>query len=329
MRIGGLLSLERIAQDSTNYDKGRDHVRVMEILCAYVRENAPASEAVDFPLPEWEPLKDDASEEEREAHVERRNKRFSGKYRPIAREWARSLDDPRADIALALRIIGRRGPEQRQVEARWGPEAADEATWVFDTPCPELSDPPGDAPHGIGNLEAYEKDLNAWTNKVRGYRGYRPDLRKTNLQGADLSGLVLSGAVLAGARMEGANLSKARMEGAVLSEARMEGADLSGARMEGADLFWARMEGAVLFGARLSTSLSTAASLRAAALKELDLSKTDLSQDQLDSMFGDGSVTPLPEGTTRPAHWPECKLPHDGDHAFFDKWRKWQADPDG
>ena len=41
VRIGAILSLERIAQDSTAYDKGRDHVRVMEILCAYVRENAP------------------------------------------------------------------------------------------------------------------------------------------------------------------------------------------------------------------------------------------------------------------------------------------------
>lgn len=43
VRIGAILSLERIAQDSTTYDKGRDHVRVMEILCAYIRENAPAS----------------------------------------------------------------------------------------------------------------------------------------------------------------------------------------------------------------------------------------------------------------------------------------------
>ena len=45
VRIGAILLLERIAQDSTNYDKGRDHVRVMEILCAYLRENAPASGA--------------------------------------------------------------------------------------------------------------------------------------------------------------------------------------------------------------------------------------------------------------------------------------------
>lgn len=43
VRIGAILSLERIAQDSTRYDNGRDHVRVMEILCAYVRGNAPVN----------------------------------------------------------------------------------------------------------------------------------------------------------------------------------------------------------------------------------------------------------------------------------------------
>jgi len=39
VRIGAILSLERIAQDSTRFDNGHDHVRVMEVLCAYVREN--------------------------------------------------------------------------------------------------------------------------------------------------------------------------------------------------------------------------------------------------------------------------------------------------
>jgi len=40
VRIGAILSLERIALDSTTHDNGRDHVSVMEILCAYIRENA-------------------------------------------------------------------------------------------------------------------------------------------------------------------------------------------------------------------------------------------------------------------------------------------------
>lgn len=36
VRIGAIYALERIAQDSL-----RDHIQIMEILCAYVRENAP------------------------------------------------------------------------------------------------------------------------------------------------------------------------------------------------------------------------------------------------------------------------------------------------
>jgi uncharacterized protein YjbI with pentapeptide repeats len=57
VRIGAILSLERIAQDSTNHDNGRDHVRVMEILCAYVRENSralslePKADSVPFKTP--------------------------------------------------------------------------------------------------------------------------------------------------------------------------------------------------------------------------------------------------------------------------------------
>jgi len=49
VRLGGVFSLERIAQDSVSYDKGRDHIRVMEILCAYVRENARALNLVPTP----------------------------------------------------------------------------------------------------------------------------------------------------------------------------------------------------------------------------------------------------------------------------------------
>lgn len=42
VRMGAILSLERIAQDSTTHDHGRDHVMVTEILCAYTRHNSPA-----------------------------------------------------------------------------------------------------------------------------------------------------------------------------------------------------------------------------------------------------------------------------------------------
>lgn len=85
VRIGGILSLERIAQDSTAYDKGRDHVRVMEILCSYVRENAKR-----------EKLGDGMSE-------------FVGEYY--------KLPEPRVDIQIALTAIGRRQERQIALEA--------------------------------------------------------------------------------------------------------------------------------------------------------------------------------------------------------------------
>ena len=100
VRIGAILLLERIAQDSTAYDKGRDHVRVMEILCAYLRENAPAREAATFPLADWEPLKDDPTDAERATHEEYRRERLSLGGFGNAGEWAQSLAAPRADIAL-------------------------------------------------------------------------------------------------------------------------------------------------------------------------------------------------------------------------------------
>jgi uncharacterized protein YjbI with pentapeptide repeats len=267
VRIGGILSLERIAQDSTAYDHGRDHVRVMEILCAYVRENAPASGAKDHEFGDWVPLKDDPTEAEHAAHLENRQKRFGerGIY-GLVYQWARTLPPPREDIALALRVIGRRTAKQRLAEAAW-PDAPDASTrWVFDAACPSLPDDPGEAALSQATLADFRAKLNAWKTDIRAFAGYRPDLRSTNLQGADLSGLTLSGAQLFGARMEGANLSLARMEGADLRGARMEGAYFGRARMEGADLGEARMEGAYLGSARMEE-----AELRGAQMEEADL----------------------------------------------------------
>lgn len=80
VRIGGLLSLERIAQDSVAYDNGRDHVRMMEIICAYIRNNAPARDLTETPLP------------------------FATKT-------------PRLDIQKAIDVIKRRSDAQRALEA--------------------------------------------------------------------------------------------------------------------------------------------------------------------------------------------------------------------
>ncbi len=358
VRIGAILSLERIAQDSTAHDNGRDHVRVMEILCAYVRENAKAETAEDHPFGEWEPHKEHAR------HIQ---------------GWARGLKGPRGDVQLVLNVIGRRTAAQRRVEAAWPDAPGKDTIWPFDTPCPELPTVEGDKSLSAAQIDAFTEKLKAWRHTLRRYSGYRLDLRGANLQRADLSAkrpdasdAVFSGALLAGARMEGADLSGAKMQGAYLNGVRMEGADLrrvrmegvdlggarmegvdlSGARMEGADLSGAKMQGAYLNGVRMEgadlrvgarmegadlrgarmeraylygvrmdshTSLDKV-TFTSAALRDLDYSEVPISAEQVNSAFGDASVT-LPEDITRPAHWPDWELDWGTFHTEYPRWR--------
>ena len=76
VRIGAIYSLERIAQDSE-----RDHIQIMEILCAYVRENSPATTLV----PREPPFE----------HV-----------------------TPRTDIATVISVLARRSAHQREIETK-------------------------------------------------------------------------------------------------------------------------------------------------------------------------------------------------------------------
>lgn len=265
-RVRALLSLEQIAQDAVSVNQGHTHVRTMQILCAYIREAAPASGAIDFPLQEWAPLKDTATENEKAQHLAWRDARFSNKTNPNARDWAASLKTPREDIALALRILGRRGPPRRAVEARWIQGEMHEGHWVFDAPCPVLEYPEDGALPDAQKIKAFKTDLQNWTRTLSAYSGYRPDLRETNLQAADLTNLDLSGCQLDGARLEGAVLRSARLVGTSLQETRLDGADLRGARMEGANLSKATLEAANLKGAQSQGVIFNAARLEWANL---------------------------------------------------------------
>lgn len=74
VRIGSIFALERISRDSQ-----RDHIQIMEILCAYIRENAKCDEL-----------------------------KISGELhrRPSVR----------SDIQTAIRVLGRRSPEAKKIE---------------------------------------------------------------------------------------------------------------------------------------------------------------------------------------------------------------------
>jgi len=297
VRIGAIMSLERIAQDSTRHDNGRDHVGVMEILCAYIRENSNATTPKDHGLEEWQPLGKDAGDQEQADHERKRTERF-GAFNSEISVWAKGLTKPRTDITFALKVLGRRTVAQRKVEAAWPNPPTEQTIWPFDLPRPVLRRNEVGEKYTHTELVTFSNLLYNWENTLRAYAGYRLDLRGSNLQGAEMgatrrdsSDSVYSGVLLDKARMEGANLRRARLEEARLEGTRLEGANLEGARLILAWLSSVRMDGAILdravaHGAHIWETKLTGASIRNAELEGsyfsfTEMAATDLSKSQL------------------------------------------------
>ncbi|UWR69108.1 pentapeptide repeat-containing protein [Phaeobacter inhibens] len=110
VRIGGLLALERISRDSITYDRGRDHLLVMDILCAYVCNNSPLSTAEDVAEGRFIRMKNNHA-------ITNPVDLPESEYTDI-HERVFEIPSPRSDIAFAIKILGRRTPEQIQHERR-------------------------------------------------------------------------------------------------------------------------------------------------------------------------------------------------------------------
>jgi uncharacterized protein YjbI with pentapeptide repeats len=287
VRVGAIHALGRIARENLGF-----HVQIMEILCAYVRENSPADDAVKFKMPE----EDEAWNDDVEA------------AKAAVQEGLGKLPKPRTDIQTALEVLGRRTPNQKRREGGW-PDPDRDGPCIFDQPFPSPPSYPqtDSAPaHKAwrSQFAGFRKAADALCEKFQTQRTYRHDLRNSNLQGYDLSNLDLRGANLAGAKMQGATLVGAKMQGAVLREAQMQGADLGRtemqaadlftaqmqeakvfwAQMQGADLLGAQMQGAILFGAqmqgaRLFTAQIQGAVLHGAQMQGADLREAQMSKD--------------------------------------------------
>jgi hypothetical protein len=321
VRIGAIYALERIAQRNVE----EVHVQIMEILCAYIRENAPAKDDPDEPE-DW------LKESEDDGPLEDGREEGRKAYKAELRNWLERAK-PRTDIRVALEVIGRRSDSQCLAEARYG-AAPPDATFVFDEAPDET---PAEA-EGEDDAADLRRRVDAWKERAGRYAGYRLDLRGADLRGADLSPLNLVGADLREARLQGADLWGARLQGANLWGARLQGAVLGKARLQGADLWEARLQGAVLWEARLQgadlgeitvdgeTHL-TAASYRASAVRLTDFTECTVEPRFFEEAFGDGSIKGLPEGyfAGEPplAHWAREELE---DEDFFAKWHAWQVE---
>ncbi|PTW49808.1 pentapeptide repeat-containing protein [Rhodovulum kholense] len=313
VRIGAIYALERISRDSD-----RDHVNVMEILCAYIRQNAPASSArnpEDDGIAPVEDLPQGATPHEIAIHLKIVDERTQK-----LKDWAAKIPQLRNDVRTALEVIGRRDKDRIALERSPETYSSAQTSYILDLRETNLQ---------RANLENLDFSKALFNRS----RMESSNLFRTNIAEARFYRTRMDIVSAPFARMHRAEFQKAHLHGANFLFAFADGADFSASRMEAANLTRAKIQGSNFDDTRLTCAhLKTSETdeetsfvrtlLFGTAVKYADFLRTPLTQDQIDSTFGDGSTSV--DNVTRPAHWPEQAL---DPSRFREELRKWRADP--
>ncbi len=253
IRVGGIYALERIARDS----RERDYGTVMEVLTAYIRENAPLSPK-------------EASDPIRVADEGDVYREDSDPDRDRYQDERLSHQGLRTDIRAIMDVLSRREEYRLPAERRVLLDLR--RTNLFRADLREAN------LFRVYLEGANLKGADLQGADLREANLFRADLRRAKLRGADLEGAILSRANLAGANFAGAYYleEKANLAGANLRGAVLEGAILEGAILEEAYLSRANLEGADLRRAYLAGADLEGANLREASLEEADLEGANL-----------------------------------------------------
>jgi uncharacterized protein YjbI with pentapeptide repeats len=255
VRLGAIYALERIALDSP-----RDHWSIMEILTAYVRQNAPKRSAaaaagpeLEGPLPGQSPEKPNKPRTDIQAilTVLGRRKHNRKRERPnhnldLMNVWLRRAELGHSYLKRALLL-------RANLQGANLSRANLQGAFLM-----------GADLKGADLAEASLQNAGLTEAKLQG--AY---LNKANLQDADLYGADLQGAVLNGANLR-SRLRNANLQDASLRQADLQGADLIGANLQDADLALATLRRAKLFKADLrgAKGLDSAQVLSAAYWRE-------------------------------------------------------------
>lgn len=279
-RFAAIYALERIARDSH-----KDHWTIMEILAAFIRENAPVNQ----------------------------------KYEDDSQHSSKLP----TDIQTALAVIGRRNSHKDPVNQKLDLRNTDlsnadltEANlsrailvganlqWINFTRA-NLSEADLSITYLCGSI-FYEANLQKAILPEANLQGVV--LRKANLSKAILYDANLEGAILCDAKLEGAILCGANLEGAVLCDANLKGVNFEDSNLQDANLIGSNLQNAKLAGANLEAVLLSTANLQDANFQEANLSRANLSGcenlelQQIEQAIGD-RTTMLPENLTIPKHW--------------------------
>ncbi|MEV6400907.1 pentapeptide repeat-containing protein [Streptomyces sp. NPDC051907] len=240
-RIGGVFALERIMRDSE-----KDHMTVVEVLAAFVRQGGSSSCLGD---PE------------------------------VANDQHRRGEH----VQAALTVLGRR--PKRNETYRLDLSGADLRGADLSRAYLEAANLRGTRLEGANLTGAQLYRADVAEAHLEGAVLCDAELLQVSLVDArmgkeNLSGAQLEEASLRGAHLKEARLSRAYLKSADLSLAQLERAILARADMEGVELFGAQLEGANLNGARLSSALGcTAESLATARISSDTQLPPDLAND--------------------------------------------------
>ncbi|MEH2245843.1 pentapeptide repeat-containing protein [Nostoc sp.] len=270
-RTGAIYALERVAQDFP-----QEHWTIMEILTAFVRENAPK-----------EQLK--AEQEKAECQGAGYSNKPRGGSRPtqqLEQNLHEELPKIRTDIQAALTVIARRNlledPKEQKLDLRntdiRGADLLKANLQQADLRGADLSGA------DLREADLSEADLNG-AKLVRSIL-YETKLLKASLCGANLCWANLNRANLSGANMRsanlfGASLRIANLQGANLYKANLQQATLKVANLSGAKLFLANLQGAKLGKANLHMTGLIGANLSGANLNGANLSGANLNAAKL------------------------------------------------
>lgn len=315
VRIGAILALERMGRQNPDI-----HIQIMEILCAFVRENAkrPKDYDEENPLP------------------------------------------PRHDVQFALTVIGRRDTRLIAIEvdagyridlrgchlARADLQRANLERVLLKDANLHVAELEGANLQGadvrradLHGADLHDADLQGAVlagAKLQGAHLWRANLQRAFLRDAVLQGAHLWSADLQRADLWAADLQRADLTGshlqwANLADANLQRASLANADLLGVNLTRADLRGAYLLDAELRwAQFPTKTLLRGALVKNCDFTDVDINSKELAEVFGDGSV--IIDEDRRPKHWPTENLEFDGNlvgtSPYAVEYQKWLANPD-
>ncbi len=228
VRLGGIYSLERLAQESPE-----DHGPIVEILAAFVREHAP-----------WPARTGVSRTGNGAAGTDPRGRPATDVQAAVTILGRRTLaHDQDGTIALSHTALAGASLTGAHFEGALFSGVNLEGADLFKANL-RAADLEGAILRGAGLLLANLNDTVLWGANAENARLYG-----ANLEGAALKGANLRSAGLTGANLKDAGLHSAVLTGADLTGANLEGAGLDGANLEGANLDGANLKGAVLLNA--------------------------------------------------------------------------------